>query len=390
MPVIKCDIIICGGGLSGLSLLYRAMKSGTWKKERIIVVDRSDKQENDKTWSFWKIGDSDFEEVIHHQWKDLVFFTNEGERIPLKNGGYTYNSIRSIDFYHYVHQNLKAFTNISFVKEEIFEVTSVPGGCELITDAHTYQSTWLFNSIYKKPDLKKGEQYFLQHFKGLRIRTKSAIPPLSEAWLMDFRTDQHNGTTFFYTLPMADNEVLVEYTLFSKSLLSPDTYNQKIGVYLNNVLKIDSYEILEEEFGVIPMTDHVFKRFDGNIINIGSAGGDTRGSTGYTFVNIQKTINQILIVFQSAGHPFFKEETIGVKAQLYDATLLRVLAKKKYSGHHLFTDLFSKTPAYLIFAFLDAETSLYQDMYLMKSLRAFPFLQSFAVAVYKRFFSSKG
>lgn len=384
MPVVKCDIIICGGGLSGLSLLCRAIKSGMWKTERIIVVDRSDKQENDKTWSFWKTGHSDFEEIIHHQWKDLVFFTSEGKRVPLKSGGYTYNSIRSIDFYHYVHQTLKAFTNISFVQEEILNVTSVPGGCELITAAHTYQSTWLFNSIYKKPQLKKGEQYFLQHFKGLRIKTKAAIPPLSEAWLMDFRTDQDNGTTFFYTLPMAENEVFVEYTLFSKSLLSPDTYNGQIRAYLTNVLQIDSYEILEEEFGVIPMTDHVFKRFEGNIINIGSAGGDTRGSTGYTFVNIQKTIDKILSTFQSAGHPFFKEEAIGLKAQLYDATLLSVLAKEKYSGHHLFTDLFSKTPAYRIFAFLDAETSLFQDLYIMKSLRVFPFLQSFVAVAYQR------
>ncbi|WP_158799725.1 lycopene cyclase family protein [Pedobacter sp. L105] len=390
MPAVKCDIVICGGGLAGLSLLYRAMKAGIWTNEQIIVVDRSDKQENDKTWSFWKTEDSVFEEIIHRRWKNLVFFSHEGQKIPLKNNGYTYNSIRSIDFYNYVLSYLKTFANISFVQEEILTITSSGKGCELVTSLHTYHSTYLFNSIFKKPELPKGEQYFLQHFKGLRIRTKSAIPPLSDAYLMDFRTKQDNGTTFFYTLPMAINEVFIEYTLFSKFVLPAEIYDQQLRIYLTAVLKIEDYEILEEEFGVIPMTDHLFKRFEGNIIHIGTAGGDTRGSTGYTFTNVQKTIGKIIASFQSDQHPFFTAENIGLKAQLYDATLLHVLAKEKYPGHQLFSDLFSKTPAYRIFAFLDAETSVIEDLHIMKSLRVLPFLQSFAIALYNRFGSSKG
>ncbi len=191
---------------------------------------------------------------------------------------------------------------------------------------------------------------------------------------MDFRTGQEQGTTFFYTLPVAENELFIEYTLFSKSLLPAAVYDQKIKSYLHDVLKIDTYEILEEEFGVIPMTDHPFKRFDGNIVHIGTAGGDTRASTGYTFTNIQKTIDQILHVYQSAGNPFFEEENISLKHQLYDAALLNVLAKQSYEGHQLFTDLFSKVPAYRIFAFLDAETSVFQDLQIMKSLKVIPFL----------------
>jgi len=381
---IKCDILICGGGLAGLSLLYRAMKAGIWAGKRIIVIDRSDKSENDRTWSFWKKEESCFEELIRHQWKNLVFFSNDGTRVPLDAGGYTYNSIKSIDFYQHVLSYLKGFSNISFVRTEVLTLVSSGNECTLTTPEHTYTAAYVFNSVYRKPAINEKEQYFLQHFKGVKIKTRAVIPPVQDAWLMDFRTSQENGTTFFYTLPMATDELFIEYTLFSKSVLPMEEYSRQIGTYINTVLGIDHYQVLEDEYGVIPMTDHLFKRFDGNIIHIGTAGGDTRASTGYTFTNTQKTIGKIIQSFETDGHPFFKSETIGLKQQLYDATLLQVLDQGEYPGHQLFSDLFKKAPAHLIFAFLDAESSILQDLSIMKSLKIMPFLRSFAVAVANR------
>lgn len=385
---VECDILICGGGLAGLSLVYRAMRSGIWADQEIRVIDRSEKAENDRTWSFWQTANSAFEEIIHHRWTELVFFSHEGKRIPLDSGPYTYNSIRGIDFYSHVSTYLDQFPNITFVQEDITSMSSINGKCTVITVANTYTSSYIFNSIYQKPELQQGGQYFLQHFKGLRIKIKSGST-FSEAYLMDFRTAQEQGTTFFYTLPLSDEELFIEYTLFSKSLLDAEEYDRQLMIYIRDVLKIEQYDILEQEFGVIPMTDHQFTRFDDHIIHIGTAGGDTRGSTGYTFTNTQKTIDKILHSIQIEGHPFFKTEAIGLKAQLYDATLLNVLSKQEYPGHLLFSDLFSGTPAHLIFAFLDAETSVLEDIKIMTSLKVLPFLKSFLAITGKRIFQSK-
>ena len=384
MSEIRCDILICGGGLAGLSLLYRAMKAGIWTSEQIVVIDKAEKEENDKTWSFWKKGAVDFEEIIYHHWDNLYFFSHGGEQTQLETKGYTYNSIRSIDFYKYVLTYLRQFDTITFVKDDIIAISSVAEDCKAVTTTGVYTSKYLFNSVYHVPEATNGEQYFMQHFKGWRIRTDSGLPAASDAYLMDFRTGQEHGTTFLYTLPISADEVFVEYTLFTKSLLAQDEYDRKIRTYLADVLKIDTYEILEEEFGIIPMTDHVFKRFDGHIIHIGTAGGDTRASTGYTFINTQKTITRILDSYRREGHPFFKKENTTLKHQLYDSTLLNVLDKGKYRGHQVFADLFSKSPAYFIFPFLDAEASIFQDMRIMTSLRVVPFLQSFMHAVLRR------
>lgn len=386
---IKCDILFAGAGLAGLSLLYRGIKAGLWKHQQIVVVDQSAKTDNDKTWSFWEKRESPFAHLIKHRWTDLFFYKNDGQEIRLDTKDYTYNSIKSIDFYNHVRQFLSQFDQIRFVEAEIVGMESADQAATLHTTRGTYSATYLFNSIYNRPDVQQGMHYFLQHFKGLRIRTRENIPTKPAAWLMDFRTGQENGTTFFYTLPMASNEVFVEYTLFSKILLEKEAYDEKIRLYIREVLKVQHYEVLEEEYGVIPMTDHQFSRCNGHIIHIGTAGGDTRGSTGYTFTNIQKTVGKIIDSFQQHQHPFFAQENIGLKHQLYDATLLDVLDQEQYKGHQLFGDLFSNTPAWRIFDFLDAESNVVRDIHIMKSLKVMPFLKSFVKAIVLRFRFSK-
>ena len=54
-------------------------------------------------------------------------------------------------------------------------------------------------------------------------------------------------------------------------------------------LKIEKYEILEEEMGVIPMTDFPFHKKNNNTLTkIGTAGGWVKPSSGYAFKNCEK------------------------------------------------------------------------------------------------------
>ena len=379
-----CDIIISGAGISGLSLLYKAMKSGIWSDQQIIVIDQDRKISNDKTISFWKKAETAFDGVISATWNKISFFSNAGEKILLDTGSYTYNSIRSIDFYKECLDYLEAFPNICFVQDKILSVSESAGHCVVLTAHEEYRCGYLFNSVFAKPELTETDQYFLQHFKGWRIRVDQELLALDEAYLMDYRTGQEHGTTFFYTLPLNNDELFVEYTIFSKALLEPAEYTDKIKIYLSEVLGISQYELLEEEFGVIPMTTYAFQRSAGLIMNIGTMGGDTRASTGYSLMNIQKTTDRILESFKLYGHPFFNSEVIGFKHKLYDATLLEVLDSGAYEGHKLFTDLFKGTKATRIFEFLDAESSLYGDIQIMISLKVAPFLRQFIKVLTRR------
>jgi lycopene beta-cyclase len=373
---INCDILICGAGLAGLSLAYRALKSGSWSDQEILIFDNSSKTQNDRTWSFWKKAPMAFDHLIFKSWNNLSVFMNSGKQLRLETEDYTYNSIRSIDFYDETFSFLSACRNVKFYYEEILNLHSESGSCYAETENYQVTARYAFNSIFKKPVLKAKDQYFLQHFKGVIIKTSSQLLDLNEAYLMDFRTGQEHGATFFYTLPLSADELFIEYTLFTKFLLKKETYDERIAVYIKDVLKIAQYHVVSDEYGVIPMTNYRFSRFNGNVVNIGTIGGDTRGATGYTFTNVQKTVTNILESWGKHKHPFFKKENINFKHHLYDATLLNVLDEQKYAGHKLFTDLFRNAKAADVFAFLDATSTAFQELSIITSLKPLPFIKA--------------
>ena len=67
---------------------------------------------------------------------------------------------------------------------------------------------------------------------------------------------------------------------------SQKDYDQQIKEYIEKKLNLKNYKITYKEVGAIPLFYPSFKS-EKNKINIGTAGGMTRLSTGYTFLNIQ-------------------------------------------------------------------------------------------------------
>lgn len=379
------DIIIAGGGLSGLSLAYRAFTSGVWKDEKVLIVDKVIKVQNDRTWCFWEKQVSPFEDIIHKTWSEFLFFSNQGQNIPMDTHPYVYKMIRASDFYQYTINYLSSIDSVTFLQGDIQQIDSTNSGCEVVIDGGAYRSTYVFNSIYKKPEKHTFQQYFLQHFKGLVIETDVFKGCVDQIHFMDYRTSQRYGLAFVYVLPISEKKILVEYTLFSEKLLGSKTYDEELQKYISEILKIEDYKVLEQEFGVIPMTDHVFKRRNGFMMNIGTAGGDTRGSSGYTYMNVQHTITAILESYKQYGTPFFSKEKISLRHKLYDQTILNVFKENSYKGDLIFTHLFKKTKASDVFRFLDGEGSVFLDFKIMKSLRVLPFVKAFTKVLVYRF-----
>jgi len=110
---------------------------------------------------------------------------------------------------------------------------------------------------------------------------------------MDFRPHGNHPTAFTYLLPFTTTKALVEYTLFSKNLLQENDYDDALKNYIHHFLHLQNYNVLHHEFGIIPMSTQRFSPGKGNVINIGTAGGQKqKASTGYTFQFIQKTFAQ--------------------------------------------------------------------------------------------------
>jgi lycopene beta-cyclase len=85
-----------------------------------------------------------------------------------------------------------------------------------------------------------------------------------------------------YCLPINENQILVESTIFSKNLLPDEWYKHQIRDYISQHLQLEQFEIIEEEKGILPMYEIKNKNAD-NYINIGTRGGATKISSGYAF-----------------------------------------------------------------------------------------------------------
>lgn len=369
----KYNYIIAGAGCAGLSLAMQMIASGKISDKKVLLIDKDPKQANDRTWCFWQKEESLFEEIISKKW-DQVWFHGQEFSQQLNLAPYQYKMIRGIDFYEYCFNTIKQHKNFEVCFENIDRIFSEEStGIEI--NGETIYADYIFNSIlFEKPKLEKGELWLLQHFKGWIIETEENVFDENSATLMDFRIDQSLGTAFCYVLPFNSKQALVEYTLFSSNLLEQDQYEAGLRSYINKALNISSFRILEKEFGVIPMTNFKFPTHHNNIINIGTAGGQTKGSSGYTFNFIQKHSKAIVDSLIAKGNPFVQASP--KRFNYYDGVLLNVLNDGAVTGKRIFTDLFKKNPVQKVLKFLDNETSVAEELSIISSLPTMPFLKS--------------
>ena len=315
-----------------------------------------------------------FEDIVYKRW-DKVWFYGEDFSKLLELVPYQYQLIRGIDFYNHCFDIIKQQKNITLQYGNVQEAVSTNGETYIIIDGRKFHADYIFNSIlFDQPVLKKNEYWLLQHFKGWIIETDKPVFNPSEATLMDFRMKQEYGTSFFYVMPFTESRALVEYTLFTKEVLLPEQYDDALKKYIQQFLNNHSYSIAEEESGVIPMTNYRFPPGNGNIINIGTAGGQTKASSGYTFRFIQKHSAGITEQLIRTGKPFIP--AVKKRFNFYDSTLLHILYHDTFAGKKIFTELFKKNKPQQVLRFLDNESSVAGELKIISSLPAWPFLQA--------------
>ena len=355
----------------------RMMDHPYFDAAQILVIDAAKKNTNDRTWCFWEKGSDIFEPIVCKKW-DHVSFISPAYRSEMDLAPFTYKMIRGIDLYTQVLSIAASKSNIEFCTEPVLSVHSTQTGASVELENQTLTATKVFNSILFEPAnvlAHKASDYFLwQHFKGFEIKTSAPVFNDAVATLMDFTVDQSNGTTFMYVMPTSTTTALVEYTLFTENLLADTAYNEAITAYIQKTYGNIQYTITHQEFGQIPMTNFSFSGGAGNIINMGVAGGQVKGSSGYAFHFIQEKTKAIVADIVAGKNPLRTPNFSQKKFGLYDAVLLRVLQDKKLEGASIFTAIFSKNPPARIFRFLNNESSLLDDLHIMASVPSRIFL----------------
>lgn len=113
---------------------------------------------------------------------------------------------------------------------------------------------------------------------------------------------------------------------------------------------------------MIPMTDGRFPRREGrSVYHIGTAGGATRPSTGYTFAAVQRQSRAIAARLR-AGRPLRVPAPYGRRARMMDAVMLRALDSGRVDGADFFGRLFRGVPGERLLGFMDGSSRMHEDL----------------------------
>ncbi len=352
--------IFTGTGLAALMTVYEMIVSEKFKDKNILLIDESLKNENDRTWCFWD-KEKNYDHWVSSEWK-AAWFKNEDFEKRLNLNPYLYKKVKGLDLYTFIFDCISKENNISFLQQKIVSFEDNGDHCTVTTESEYFSCCCVLNSIYNPKEVIQQNQFPLlqQHFIGWFIKSKESVFQKDCATFMDFSIAQKGNTRFMYVLPTSENEALLEYTLFSKDLLPIAEYELEIKNYIRK-LGITEFEIIEKEKGNIPMTCYPFwKKNTKNIVNIGTSGGWTKASTGYTFKNTTKKAKELIpFLIEKKDFRSFHKRT---KFWFYDLLLLDILNQNNHLGSSIFSALFKEGNPTLIFKFLDEETSFWEDL----------------------------
>jgi lycopene beta-cyclase len=366
---VDVDVAVVGAGGAGGSVLVqlaRLLAPGRLAPS-VAVVDPERKAGRDRTWCFWDEGSSAVDAAVHRAWGTALIVDADGEEHRLDLAPLRYVMVRSQDFYALADE---AAARLG-ARRVFAPADAVVDGEELAqvhTAAGTIRARCVLDSRPAAPRLRANTA-LLQHFRGWTVRFGIDALDASAPVFMDFSVPQPaGGVAFGYVLPDDARTGLVEYTEFSRARLTDAEYDKALAGYLDARYGCaGGYEVVDIEDGAVPMTDAVHARRAGRrVLRLGTAGGATRGSTGYTFAAMQRQAAHVAAALM-AGRVPEPPPPYPARHRWMDSVLLRALDGGLVDGPQLFTRLLLRNPPARVLRFLDGRTSGIDDLRVMAS-----------------------
>ncbi|MEX2455821.1 MAG: lycopene cyclase family protein, partial [Balneolaceae bacterium] len=141
-------------------------------------------------------------------------------------------------------------------------------------------------------------------------------------------------------------------------------------------LEKSDYTISREEKGSIPMEDrHYPAWYNPRVMNIGTVGGLTKPSTGYTFTRIHRHCASIVNALEKGNTPPTSNKS-AYRFRVYDMMLLNILKEDPIEGVRIFRELFKKNSFDKILRFLEEDTTFSEELSIFASVPYMPFFKS--------------
>lgn len=368
------DWIVLGGGAAGLSLVHQMMDQNL--SGSILLLEQAPKTENDRTWCYWHETDLAGMPPSAQTWQKGIIQTDHTEK-RFEMNPQAYRLLRAADFYDQMYEAFRQSPRVTVRYERVVAVEGGEAQATVKTEQQIYRGNWVFNSLLPfAPIPESTRRGMKQHFVGYWIETENDTFEANTFRMMDFRVPQDGGVQFVYVLPFTSRRALVEYTVFSNTPWPEERYRSRLNEYLQTQYGLEDFSITGKESGVIPMSSDAFRRVnEKRVVQIGTAGGLTKASTGFTFHRVQEDSVRLVRDLIVEGRPFPVWQGTG-RFAFYDRLLLWLIQHQPERVPDILLQLFAHNPAPRAFRFLAEKTTLLSEIRLFFTLPWPPFLKA--------------
>jgi lycopene beta-cyclase len=392
---MRFDIVIVGGGLSGLALAAELARP-EFSKLQVLVLEKRKNYIRDRTWSYWSASHrpahrySHLERCRWSRWcvRDDSAAARQAVRSVTKKGKtQTYCSLDSDVFYleaqHAISQSNHVTLRLNVMVRQIVggDTPSVE-----MTDGEVIRASWVFDA---RPPLRNEENILVQQFVGYEIKTDYDVFDPTTVELMHFHPSTR-GLHFFYVLPYSARNALVETTWISSASFKPN-FTSELAQFFANSLGCDKYELVYEEKGLLDLSlcDKTPSN-SSHVVLLGRGAGILRRSTGYAFLDTLSHVEKIAVSLENhliRGElknwvPIvFRRRAID---EWMDTVFLKVLERDWAKGSLYFMELFRRLDADALVAFLSGKASWRERLLVSSALPTVPFVAQAIATVIDR------
>jgi lycopene beta-cyclase len=369
------DIIIVGGGLSGLSLAVE-LAEPEFSHLKVLVLERRTQFHRDRTWSYWATSPHRYQALERQRWHR--WRVSHNGQTALHNSERPYCSIDADVFYNHALKAIAASSHVQVrLGEEVIglkdgkavEVQLANSGTAAPLSAH-----WVMDA---RPQTPESSGFLAQHFEGWELEADHDCFDVSTVDLMDFQASE-SGLHFFYVLPYSARRALVETTWISRWSGPPD-YARQIKHYLARRWPGVNFNTVYKERGVLNLQTPKPAQH-ARIIPLGRNAGTLRPSTGFAFLNtvtdartLASAIEKSDLSHRDTVLPTYKTSR---GDQWMDTVFLQALESNPQNAPGYFMAMFKSVEPVVLTNFLSGAAPPLQRARLIKSLPKIEFLQA--------------
>lgn len=359
------DLVIIGGGCTGLALAKEFCESGTQKN--ILILEERDLYHNDRTWCYWAQKSSQWYQWAERTWSQWLYH-HENKKFFHRSEKWHYCYLPSIRYY----DKIKSMIDVSqSVHLSLSTAVSHIRQSDLMWEVHTHKGqTFISKQVLDTRPCKSMKSMMYQCFVGYEVELDNPVQQYVSI-MQDMRSD-HRGFRFNYIIPLGDKSYLFEHTRFSSEPYCQQSLSQECDDELYR-LGIQPQKVLRQEYGVLPMGLNVQSS---PWPTAGTSAGALRDASGYGFLRIQRWAHDYASAFLSTK-PVTLPDYKGRKLDPFmDKIFLQALKDNAQLSPRFFSSMAQYCSPDSLVRFLSDRASFSDYFQIIRSLPPYPFLRS--------------